>query len=261
MARFATLYSGSSGNASVVEEDGKFLLIDMGASCKATCCALQMLGLDINNLQAILVTHEHSDHIKGLKVFLKKHPVQLFASLPTIDALWHMGAVPEETELVAVNNRLDNIAGFTIEGFSTSHDAAGSCGFRIKTPQNAQMAFATDLGVVTVDVFQKLQQASLVALEANYDTQMLRTGPYPAILKQRVASQRGHLSNEMSASTIAALVAEGCRSVTLCHLSEENNTPQLALRTVQGALADAGVTNPCNIQVAPRRHPGEWMEF
>lgn len=264
MPRFTTLYSGSSGNCSVIEQDGQFILVDMGGSCKATLGGLVALGLTPRNLTGILVTHEHSDHIKGLMVFLKKVKVPLLASSGTLYALEQISAVPPDTELVAMDEGSEARLGeFMVRGFATSHDAAGSCGWFVTAPSGASVALATDLGHMTPNVFSHLECAELVALEANYDPEMLRTGPYPAYLKNRISSSRGHLSNRDSAAAVARLVAAGCRRVALCHLSRENNTPELAKLAVEDALLEHGLRMPrdCIVRVAHRHQPGEWMDF
>lgn len=260
-ARFVTLYSGSSGNAALVEQGGRCLLVDIGNSCKATLAAIQEAGLSHHSVAGILITHEHIDHVRGLEVFLRRVPVPVFASGATLDWLWQRGLCGG-AELVAVEGRPAEIEGFTVKGFATSHDAAGCCGFRVRTPSGREMAIATDLGQITEPVFAHLQNASLVALEANYDREMLRLGRYPAYLKKRISSPVGHLSNEDSAAALAALIAGGCGKVSLCHLSEENNTPALALAALERALAACGRSPAdCDIQVAPRYSPGRWMEF
>ena len=125
------------------------------------------------------------------------------------------------------------------------------------------MALATDLGVLSEEVFCRFQNAGLVAIEANYDTEMLRLGPYPPHLKKRIRSPLGHLSNEDSAAAVAALVAGGCRRVSLCHLSEENNHPQRVWEALERAFEASGHPRPdsCDIQIAPRYEPGRWMDF
>lgn len=263
MPRFTTLYSGSSGNAGVAEDNGRFLLIDMGGSCRATVTGLGRLGLDPRNLAGILVTHEHSDHIKGLKVFLGKYPVPLYSSAATLGALWHMEAVPECAEMVAVDDRVEDVDGFLVRGFATSHDAVGCCGFRVTTPSGGEMAIATDLGEVTASVFDALSEARLVALEANYDREQLRRGPYPAYLKRRIASTRGHLCNDESAYTVARLFMGDCEKVALCHLSKENNHPDLVRRTMEETLFQQGIqlTGGKEIQIQKRYEESPWMEF
>lgn len=263
MARFITLCSGSSGNTAVVEEEGRFLLVDIGLSCRSALRAIEAVGLSSEGLSGLLITHEHSDHIKGLTVFVKRTGVPVFASAATLDALWQHDAFPPAAELVAMEGAGRSVQGFSVSAFATSHDAAGPCGYRITTPGGAVMAIATDLGMMTEEVFRQLQGAGLVALEANYDPGMLRNGPYPPVLKKRIASPRGHLSNHDSAAVVAALVAGGCRRVALCHLSVENNHPGYVQEALDQAFQASGRPCPhdCAIQISPRYDPGEWMEF
>ncbi len=263
MPRFTTLYSGSSGNCGVIEEAGRYVLVDMGGSCRATTRALLGLGLDIEGLAGILVTHEHSDHVKGLEVFLRKNPAPVLATAATLDALWYGELVPESAELVEAEGRQTDLGGFLVEAFPTSHDAAGCCGFRVVTPSGAVMAIATDLGKMTAEVFTRLEGAALVALEANYDPWMLAHGSYPPALKTRIASTRGHLANPDAAAAVAQLVAAGCRRVALCHLSEENNLPEKVHEALDAAFASSGLRRPedCVLQVARRYEPSDWMDF
>lgn len=263
MPRFTTLYSGSSGNAAVAEQDGRYLMVDMGASCKATVSALGDLQLELQNLQGILITHEHSDHIKGLKVFLKRYPVPVYASAATLDELERMDAVPPATQLVDIDGSVKAIGSFEVKSFATSHDAAGCRGYRISVPGGDAMAIATDLGHITPSVMEHLREAKLVALEANYDPVQLRHGPYPYYLKKRISSVRGHLSNQDSAETVTALAAAGCRRFSMCHLSRENNRPDLVLDAINSAMFAGGLLMPedCVIQIARRHQVSPWMEF
>lgn len=263
MARFTTLYSGSSGNAGVAEADGRFLMVDMGANCKTTLAALAMAGLAPENLAGILVTHEHVDHIRGLAVFLKRYAVPVYGSAETLDALWNLDAVPPAAELVALGDRWETVGPFRVRAFATSHDAAGCRGYRLETADGSAMAIATDLGVAGPDVVCHFEGTGLAALEANYDAELLRTGRYPWYLKQRISSPKGHLSNHACGQVVAALVAGGTRRVALCHLSEENNRPELAAKAVHDALGEYGVRLPEDgvIQVARRHAVSEWMEF
>ncbi|MFV0412024.1 MAG: MBL fold metallo-hydrolase, partial [Oscillospiraceae bacterium] len=190
-------------------------------------------------------------------------PVPVYASEATLNALRYMDAVQPDTQLVAIGSTPMNILGFTVYGFATSHDSAGCCGFHITTPSGATMAIATDLGVITQEVFSHLQSAQLVALEANYDIEQLRMGPYPYYLKKRISSSRGHLSNDDSAAAIARLIANGCRRVALCHLSQENNHPNLVLNSLDSALFSEGVQLPedCVIQISRRYQTSPWIHF
>ena len=163
MASFTTLYSGSSGNCGLVQCGQKYLLIDMGKSCRITVNALKELGLALSDLEGILVTHEHSDHIKGLQVFLKNHPVPLYAGADTLDALDAMGVLPAGLETQAVEGRTLDVGGFEVTAFPTSHDVP-CCGYRIHTPDGRVMAIATDLGQLTTPVHQNLSGADLVEI-------------------------------------------------------------------------------------------------
>lgn len=200
MARFTTLYSGSSGNSALVEENGRYLLVDMGKSCRMTQNALKGLGLPLADLGGILVTHEHSDHVSGLAIFLKYHPVPVYGSAATLDYLACRGLVPPGAELIDIDGRTEDVCGFAVQSFETSHDSVACRGYRITTPLGRVAGVATDLGYVSDEVLANLLLADVVALEANYDYNMLMTGPYPYYLKTRIASQRGHLCNEENAA-------------------------------------------------------------
>lgn len=264
MARFTTLYSGSSGNSALLEENGRFLLVDMGRSCRMTVNALKDLGLDPAQLGGILVTHEHSDHVGGLKVFLKKYKIPVYGSAPTLDWLDRHELLQPDTRLLALEDGAEaEVGGFGVTAFPTSHDAVDCHGYRVRTPGGKTMAIATDLGCLTGEVHRQLAGAQLVALESNYDPFMLRHGPYPYSLKVRIAGERGHLSNNECAGKLLELAQEGCEKFCLCHLSHENNTPFCALQTVKGMLDAAGVRpgDGLQVQAARRNEVSDWMEF
>lgn len=256
MACFTTLYSGSSGNCAFLEEGGRFVLVDMGKSARATHRALAQLGAQAKQLCGILVTHEHSDHVAGLAVFLKHSPVPVYGTRATLQALARRGCVPPGTQLVPTDGCGEvDVGGFAVQSFSTSHDSADCCGFRVRTPQGKTLAIATDLGYVSDEVLANLYLADMVALEANYDLHMLMHGPYPYYLKTRIASKKGHLCNEECAATLAKLMAAGCKRFSLCHISQENNAPALALQSVQAALLQSGTAPaPDAVVQAARRH-------
>ncbi len=263
MGRFTSLYSGSSGNCSVVQDESGFLLLDMGKSCRTTLQGMQHLGLEVAKLQGILVTHEHRDHVQGLKVFLKHYPVPVFGQAQTLERLLELELVPPATELVALReNRNYAIGNFGVQSFATSHDVP-CCGYRIHTQNGRSMAMATDLGTITPVVDSALQGADLVALEANYDKNCLQMGSYPYPLKRRIMSHQGHLDNEDCAAKVRQLVQEGCKRFALCHLSRENNTPDLARATVEEAILSSGIRpeGDLKIQTQKRDEPSPWMEF
>ena len=263
MAHYTALYSGSSGNCGFVEENGKYLLIDMGKSCRQTLTALKQLDAPLANLGGILVTHEHSDHVGGLTVFLKKHNVPVYGSAATLDCLAERGIAAAHTQLIAIDGRQEDVAGFGVQGFATSHDSVDCCGYRITTPLGKVAAVATDLGYVSEEVLANLLLADLVSLEANYDYSMLMSGPYPYYLKTRIASQRGHLCNDECAETLVRLIQNGCKKFALCHLSQENNTHFMVHDTVQATFAKHGMTQEadCVIQTLKRHDISPILDF
>ncbi len=261
MAGFTTLYSGSSGNCAVVEENGAYLLVDMGKSCRQTLAALKQVGLEPDGLQGILVTHEHSDHISGLSVFLKKYPVPVYAYGESLHFLRRQGIVPETVPCIDVRNKSLHVGDFWVESFETSHDSLACCGYRIVTHTQKTVALATDLGYVSPEVLANLYCADVVALESNYDPYLLMSGKYPAALKYRILSNSGHLSNEDCAKTVVKLMENGCEKIVLCHLSKENNEPELALGSVHLELQNRGLSVPEQtvLRAASRFEPDEWL--
>lgn len=262
MASFTSLYSGSAGNCSVVCCGEQYLMIDMGKSCRATLNALKELNLPLSNMQGILLTHEHSDHVGGLRVFLKKHSVPIYGTSATLDNLCEQQILPPAAEMIAVEGRTEPVGGFEVTAFPTSHDVP-CCGYRIKAPDGSVMAIATDLGYVSEGVKQHLTGAGLVALEANYDLTSLRFGKYPLYLKRRIESDRGHLDNTVCAENVVDLMQSGCKNFALCHLSKENNTPQMALSAVKERLIETGYRpDPdVTVQAQKRDEPSDWIKF
>lgn len=262
MALFTTLYSGSSGNCALIAEGDGYLLIDMGKSCRITLNALRRLNLAVGGCKGLLITHEHADHVAGLDVFLKHYSVPVYGRADTLDMLDSRGVLPPAIEAIAIDGRTEEVGGFTVTAFPTSHDVP-CCGYRIRTPSGRVMALATDLGTVTPVVQQSLAGCDLVALEANYDAFSLRGGPYPYYLKVRIASDRGHLDNRACAAEILDLIQDGCKKFALCHLSQTNNTPELALTTVHSVLLAAGIQpgKDVLIQAQTRNDISPYIEF
>lgn len=262
MALFTTLYSGSSGNCALVVHQGRYLLIDMGKSCRTTLRALNSLGLAVSDCEGILITHEHADHVAGLETFLKHYSVPVFSSAATLDMLESRGTLPPAVDAVAIDGRTEEIGGFMVTSFPTSHDVP-CCGYRIRTPDGSTMALATDLGILTPVVAEHLAGCGLVALEANYDAFSLHGGPYPYYLKVRIASDRGHLDNRACAAAVLDLIQDGCKKFALCHLSQTNNTPELALTTVYNVLLSAGIQpgRDVLIQAQSRNEVSAYIEF
>ena len=262
MAEFISLYSGSSGNSSVVRCGERYLIVDMGKGVRTTGAALKALDLNVSDCAGILVTHEHSDHVKGLSTFLKKNPLPVYGAAATLDFLDANGIVPVSCEMHSVSGGEEDIGDFGVTAFPTSHDVP-CCGYRVTTPDGHIMALATDLGVLTPVVQENLAGCSLVALEANYDSFSLHGGPYPYYLKVRIASDRGHLDNRACAAELLDLIQDGCKKFALCHLSQTNNSPELALTTVYNVLLAAGIQpgRDVLIQAQSRNEVSPYIEF
>lgn len=262
MTRVYPLFSSSSANAHFIGSPSGGILIDAGASCKRLVNALHLNGLDENSVRAIFITHEHSDHIAGLKVFTNRRPVPIIASGATLEFLTRGGHISPLCKTIEMSNREVVGCGFTVTGFKTPHDAYGSLGYKIKTPEGKQMCLCTDLGYITEEVHSALVGSELVLLESNYDEYMLKTGKYPAQLKQRIASRKGHLSNTDSAKEVRSLLESGTSHIILGHLSRENNTPQIAKNALLRELGDDYVLGEdYTLCIAPVETNGLEVEF
>ena len=231
MIRIIPIGSGSSGNSMLVELDGRRILIDLGLSCRRISTRLAEFGITPAQVDAVLITHTHSDHVNGLKTFLKKYDGPLFMSHTTLRSL----LLEDRAQGLDYNRPREILPGLSVVAVPTSHDCPGSACFRLET-EETRFAFATDLGFVSEEILEQLGGCELMVLEANHDPSMLLNGPYPPLLKQRVRSDRGHLSNMQSAEAAAAFALRGTKQFLLAHLSEENNLPELARQTVQDAL-------------------------
>lgn len=236
MARVCPLFSGSTGNSYYIGGRSAGLLVDAGRSARQLEGMLKLCGIDPLAVHGILVTHEHSDHIAGLRVFAKKYGVPVFCTPGTLGAL---GAAAAEFEVHPLPQTI-SIGGMEVAHFPVSHDCAQPVGYRIHTADGRTIALATDLGFLSDEVKTGLLGADLAVLESNHDIDMLRFGPYPYPLKQRVLSDKGHLSNAACAAFLPELLQSGTRRIVLGHLSRQNNTPDLALQTAQAALVQAG---------------------
>ncbi len=230
------LASGSSGNAAVVEAGDTCVLLDCGISCRQIVTRMTGLGLDAGRIDAVLLTHEHDDHVKGLEVFLRRHPVPVLATAGTVRG---MATPPALVEPLA-GGREVRVGALNVLPVPTSHDAGEPVGFVLEWGGH-RAGFVTDTGVVTELVAERLTGCQTLLLECNHDRDMLRVGPYPWPLKQRIASRTGHLSNEQSRGALERLVHSGLEVVVGMHLSQTNNDPALVERELGAVLAGSGV--------------------
>ncbi len=242
--RILSLYSGSGGNAFLIHTPSGSILIDAGKNNKKLCAALTEAGVSPEEIRAVFITHEHSDHISALPVFLKKHPVPVHVTRASSPRL---ASDPTCAPCLCLHNPIfdEDVADMHIHSFPTPHDSMGSVGYRIEIarPNGSvfRIGYATDIGAVTPEIEEGLGGCDAVILESNHDPDMLRTGPYPYELKRRIASRRGHLSNHESADLAARLCATGTRGLMLAHLSRENNDPTLAYDACFSAVSDDSI--------------------
>ena len=233
--RMCSIASGSSGNCIYVGNANTHLLIDAGISKKRIEEGLYSLGIKGEELDGIMVTHEHSDHIQGLGVFSRKYGIPIYATKGTIAGInkyKRLGSLPEGLLHEIEVDEVCSLGDMDIRPFSVSHDAAQPCGFRVHSGNKA-VAVATDLGEYNAYIVDNLQGLDGVFLEANHDVHMLEVGPYPYYLKRRVLSDRGHLSNELSGRLLCDILHDNLQFVMLGHLSKDNNFAQLAYETVK----------------------------
>ncbi len=241
--RIVVFASGSSGNCMLLSDRGTHLLIDAGISMRRVQSSLARAGISIDDISGVLITHEHADHISGLKMLLKYYRLPVYA--PHTVAARLCGMLPEAEEhlhVIPVGERFP-LGSLTVRAFHTPHDTDESVGYRLEGA--GSFAIATDMGAVTQEVLEGLRGAETVLIESNHDLDMLCDGPYPVYLKRRILSDHGHLSNVDCAALAGQLVQSGTRTVILGHLSRENNRPELAMAESEKLLSDSGARLCC----------------
>lgn len=239
MIEVYSLYSGSSGNSYLVKSGDTAILVDAGRSSAALCRAVRSAGCAPEDISAILITHEHSDHVSALRVFYKKYAPLLIGAAPVLSAVCENEGMCGCARALPVGREFV-IGDIAISACNTPHDSSASVCYRFRTRDGDIAVIATDMGEVTEECSEFLAGADCAVIESNHDPDMLKCGPYPAWLKSRIASRYGHLSNAQCGKLAVSLANSGTGGFILAHLSRENNTPELALGEVESSLAAAG---------------------
>ena len=262
MAKFVTLFSSSRGNSYYIGSSGQAVLIDAGRSCKQIEQALMSNNLDMSSVRAIFVTHEHTDHCSGLRVLASRYGINVYASEGTLEGLVAGNMLCDRFSADVITSRV-TIGDMMIERFDTPHDSRESCAYRVTTPDGKRTMVATDMGIMLPSVRKAISECTLAVVESNHDVNMLMSGPYPYPLKRRILSDKGHLSNTACAEELAGFVRGGVRHIVLGHLSQDNNTPDVAYATARCALLQAGMTEneDFTLSVAPVETNGKSIVF
>lgn len=256
--RITPLASGSSGNSYLLQCNGTSVLIDAGLSGRQIVQRMESAGVDPASLSCILVSHGHSDHVKGVGVLSRKYKLPVWMNRGTWDEARGSLGQPHSVEYFETG-RIFEVAGFRVHPFSVPHDSADPVGFRL-TRGTCRVGIATDLGTVTGLVTSLLTGLQVAVVESNHDKIMLRDGPYPLELKQRVRGRLGHLSNEESAQLLQRIVSDELHTIVLAHMSETNNSAELALQAASGSLR-AFLENRGTLVCATQHQVGPTIEW
>ena len=249
---FLSLISGSSGNASLIKNEHTTILIDCGLSAKRLTEMLANLDISANDIDAILITHEHTDHITGAGVMSRRFDIPIYATKDTHLAM-NIGPIKDYNIKVVDNDSTFEIGNIGISPFSISHDALDPVGYSFYE-DNTKYSIVTDTGIITDSIMKNVLGSDYVMLEANHDIDMLMYGEYPFKLKKRISSDIGHMSNDYASEAAIKLLENNTKSIMLSHLSNNNNTPDIAYKTVEGKLTAYGakVGSDINLCVANR---------
>jgi len=259
---FCSLYSGSSGNSIFVSTGKSKVLIDAGMPGKSIEKALNEIGESCENLDGIFVTHEHSDHTKGVGIISRKYNIPIFANPPTWEAMASsLGNIKDEN-IKIIHSAGVSINDMDVLSYDIPHDAVAPCGYSLFN-NNKKICIATDLGHFSDTVKNQLKDADVILLESNHDIEMLKFGPYPYSLKKRILSDVGHLSNEACGRAIVELTSQKPKTIILGHLSKTNNFPELAYKTVVNILEENNIelNKDVTLSMAKRDMPSNFIEF
>ena len=261
---FCSFYSGSSGNSMFIASERAKILIDAGLPGKKIDAALQEINENPYDLNGIFITHEHSDHIKGVGVLSRKYDIPIYANADTWSAMEQsIGKIKEHNIKIIDKRSITEIEDMNIKAFNIPHDAASPMGYTV-TDGLKSVSVATDFGTFTKEIYDNIKESEVILLESNHDVNMLKFGPYPYPLKRRILSEIGHLSNEDCGSAIVELAKCGLnKQVILGHLSNTNNQPDLAYKTVLNVLTENGikVKEDIILTMANRHNPSSYIKI
>jgi phosphoribosyl 1,2-cyclic phosphodiesterase len=259
---FCSLYSGSSGNSIFVSSDNTKVLIDAGLPGKSVESALQEIGENPREIDGIFITHEHSDHVKGVGVLSRKYDIPIYANQGTWQGMAKIIGNIKEHNIRVTNSEDICIKDMQISNFKIPHDAAEPTGYTLRS-EGKKVCIATDLGYFTDEVKINITDADLILLESNHDVEMLKFGPYPYVLKRRVLSDVGHLSNEACGNAIVEIMTDKPKRVILGHLSKTNNYPELAYQTVVNILNEnkINIGKDIILSLADRHKPSSYIKL
>lgn len=265
--KICALYSGSSGNSIFISskdrnfvsynilsgvelKNGTNILVDAGMNGKQMQIAMNAIGESMNDVHGILITHEHIDHMRGIGVIMRRYGMPIYVNAKTWQRMQNMqiGDIPDKLVNIIKSGKTFEIRDLVIESFRTPHDAIESVGYRIIGSQKSVSVF-TDIGEVQEEMFESVAGSDAIFIESNYDTKMLWEGSYPYMLKKRIDSTKGHLSNDDCAKTIVKLLERGTTKFVLSHLSQENNLPSVALKTTTDSLLTVGAKIGSDLEV------------
>ncbi|MGG7179238.1 MBL fold metallo-hydrolase [Clostridium paraputrificum] len=262
--KFCSLYSGSSGNSIFVSSKEAKILIDAGLPGKKIDEALNSIGENPRDLGGIFITHEHSDHIKGVGVLSRKYDIPIYANDKTWLAMESsIGKIKEHNIKIMDRRSTVDIGDLAIKSFIIPHDAIAPVGYSVVC-DNKKVSVATDFGTFTEEIYSNIKDSEVILLESNHDVNMLKFGPYPYSLKRRILSEVGHLSNEDCGKAIVDIAKNGLgKKIILGHLSNTNNHPDLAFQTVLSVVQEYGIKQGEDIllSMANRKAPSEYIEL
>ncbi len=261
MARIYPLFSSSKGNSTFIGTEQGGILIDCGVSFKRLNAALDCNRIPLSAIRGVFITHGHSDHVSGLKMLTKHTSIPVYGQKRTLQQLCDDDKISPTSPVIDMTGKKIACGDCELTNFNTPHDTIQSCGYRITTSDGKICAVCTDLGHITPEVDEALNGCRLVLLESNYDEEMLRRGPYPLYLKERILSPYGHLSNENCGMQAAKLIRQGTTHIILGHLSQDNNRPDIADKTVERVLSDFVRKRDYLMGVAPVESAGGAVIF